>query len=818
MIAQRPSPNMSGPSLFTQISSFFGGGPKQNPYSAQRKSTFGNGLPSASRRGPPSSLNTNAWSLPYSSAYGQESPTVHSPSSSQYPPARSASPYGTEPASSSFSTASVGDFTNLHPSASSSTLVPPSVGHVRGGPPTTSARSATGVNIPSTAYPPLRHTWNRIRDWCDSHYEEIADTLNWPCTEEALDELEMTVGFALPSAVRESYLCYDGQELESSQSCQDGLFFGLPLLSLDQVAEEWRFWRAVDEDPETGANPHVKAQMSSCPHKWVRAEYSCRGWIPLITDRAGNYIGVDLTPHPSGGGAPGQVIIFGRDFDTKVVVWRGEGEGGWGRFLQSFAEELESGEIWSLEEPSSSSDDEEDAIGYESYFAGGGAGATRGGGDRSGEGAAGFRLVGEYKAWPVLEAWSDKSIKHWEAVGLAPGKSLQGHLGQRGGDDSMPSLRMVNENGESLDAEGSNRSRRGSSVMHADDEAVILPSHPLENAGSALDTSDSSSAQILSPRTLTSAGQEPITIDTSGALSGSGSGGTLTPTRSSRHVSNMLSPPLPETKASRKQKQREEGWGSPQIGLPQRRPVRPPPAPAQPLDLPTIDDVKAIHAAALASDGRSHSIQFESALAGATSYASSGYRGSGRAPMAQRVDSLEMDMRSSTERAAGSAAVGATGAGLEGGHVGGGARGRSRGQGNDSSAEDSNSTFSSGLNDDPLRVGVSMGSIAERRQSSSTAATSPRMSVEQWEPLAVNIGTSDSLADPTAAEAIKGLSLQSPDEVPALIGTQSLPGSPVKASYGSATSGVPAPSRLDPAISGASEVHGAKGATPTLSA
>ncbi|PWN39397.1 hypothetical protein IE81DRAFT_281616, partial [Ceraceosorus guamensis] len=210
------------------------------------------------------------------------------------------------------------------------------------------------------------------------------------------------IGFALPPAVRDSFLCYNGQELESNQSCSDGLFFGLPLLSLEQIAEEWKFWRTVDEDPSAGANDEVKGWMTSCPAGWVRSEYSCRGWLPLITDHVGNYVGVDLSPPASGGGAPGQVILFGRDFDTKVVLWRGEGEGGWGRFLQFIAEELESGDMWSLEAQSQSSDDEEDGIGYESYFSNGGSGTGRGGGDRAGEGSAGFRLRGDYKGWPAL--------------------------------------------------------------------------------------------------------------------------------------------------------------------------------------------------------------------------------------------------------------------------------------------------------------------------------------------------------------------------------------------------------------------------------
>ena len=415
---------------------------------------------------------------------------------------------------------------------------------------------SSNVSIPSTAYPPLKHTWKRIRTWCESHYSELADTLNWPATEAQLDDLEMAIGFALPPAVRDSYLCYDGQEVESNNSCSDGLFFGLPLLSLEQIADEWRFWRSVDEDASSGANAEVKGWMSSCPSGWIRAEYSCRGWIPLITDHVGNYVGVDLTPNEGGGGSPGQVILFGRDFDTKIVLWRGEGEGGWGRFLQYVAEELEGGEMWTLEDNNSTdSNDEEDAIGYESYFSNGGAGASKGGGDRGGDGGVGFKLRGEYKGWPVLEAWADRSMRCWDEVGMS--------VGQPAWQADPPSV-LVNQDGESLDAEGSTPRVQPQSPL-------LEQSHPLEETSATVPTAAPA-------------------------------------------LSNTLSPPLPSSKAARsKQKRKEDpGWpsdGSPMIA--QARPRKPAPAPAAPLDLPTIDDVRAAHAAAMAMQRKSGTYHYD---------------------------------------------------------------------------------------------------------------------------------------------------------------------------------------------------------------
>jgi cell wall assembly regulator SMI1 len=246
-----------------------------------------------------------------------------------------------------------------------------------------------------------------------ANYPELGDTLNYGITQQDLAEVELQLGIELPAAVRESYLLIDGQEPESAAGCSSGLFFGLTLLPLEDVLEEWRFWREVDDDPQTGANAKLRESMSSIPPGWVRREYSCRGWIPLVADKAGNYLGVDLSPGESG--AIGQVIIFGRDIDTKVVLWRGDGPNGWATWLASFVEELENGEGFEFSGNKEESDDEDD-VGYESYYyEGDGRGDAAGG-----SGVGGLRLTGEYRGWDVLHAWADKSLRRWHQAGLMP--------------------------------------------------------------------------------------------------------------------------------------------------------------------------------------------------------------------------------------------------------------------------------------------------------------------------------------------------------------------------------------------------------------
>lgn len=254
-------------------------------------------------------------------------------------------------------------------------------------------------------FPPLSHTFHRLRNALADSFPELLETLNPPADPILLAQFEAELGCPLPPPVRDSFLIADGQDLEASNANgTGGLFFGLHLLPLEEVVSEWQFWRQAEHDPSSGQNEAVLATMASVPPGWIKSQYACRGWLPLVTDRSGNYIGVDLDPGQ--GGSWGQVIIFGRDFDRKCVLWKGEGDGGWGKWLASFTNELESGDGWEAEKSSSS--DEEDEVGYTSYTGGG----------SYGESGRGLRLAGEYKGWNVLEAWWDKSVQKWEAQGL----------------------------------------------------------------------------------------------------------------------------------------------------------------------------------------------------------------------------------------------------------------------------------------------------------------------------------------------------------------------------------------------------------------
>ena len=105
--------------------------------------------------------------------------------------------------------------------------------------------------------------------------------------------------------------------------------------------------RGSSRPSSQGSNPdewrqNLLAKQTSVPQNSVQRAYAHAGWIPLVRDWGGNNLAVDLAPGP--GGKWGQIILFGRDYDTKYVVARS-----WAAFLAVVADDLNSGK-WYVDE------------------------------------------------------------------------------------------------------------------------------------------------------------------------------------------------------------------------------------------------------------------------------------------------------------------------------------------------------------------------------------------------------------------------------------------------------------------------------------
>ncbi|KAA1117984.1 Cell wall assembly regulator [Puccinia graminis f. sp. tritici] len=372
-------------------------------------------------------------------------------------------------------------------------------------------------SYPSPAYGSLDRLWKRItRTLVEKPYQlpELADTLSYPANELSIDSINRLLEpyhLALPQVIRDHFLTHDGQDVftlnsaRCSGSAPLGIVWGLWLMSCEEVEAEWGFWRRFDgglmpgdafaatdfsssshhhqqdphhsSPPATNTNPpRVDQGMSSCPAGWVREVYSHPAWIPLLSDRVGNYIGIDLSPPPNssyptpriptttkssssssssssvdgrrlGGGQgnarpeAGQVIAFGREIDEKVVLWRGEGRDGWANWLASFADDLEDGNFARLigkkralnkshhrstsrrdsdggergwTHSDEDSEDTEDGLGELGYF---NDGAGFGGAASDDGDFYGWRLAPEYRGMSVIEALCARSKQRWAEVG-----------------------------------------------------------------------------------------------------------------------------------------------------------------------------------------------------------------------------------------------------------------------------------------------------------------------------------------------------------------------------------------------------------------
>ncbi|PGH23206.1 hypothetical protein AJ80_02736 [Polytolypa hystricis UAMH7299] len=219
--------------------------------------------------------------------------------------------------------------------------------------------------------PPVSHSWQKIDRWTENNFPELFDQLCEGCTLNDVNELEHELDCSLPLEVRESIQIHDGQERGGLPT---GIIFGCMLLDCEEIVQEWKNWKTVNEEflsvaaishpqpptkayggassstappPQQSANPMWRQELldkqDSQPPRAIQKAYAHPAWIPLARDWGGNCLAVDLAPGPAG--KWGQVIIFGRDYDCKYVVARS-----WAAFLAIVADDIRSPKVFVDEE------------------------------------------------------------------------------------------------------------------------------------------------------------------------------------------------------------------------------------------------------------------------------------------------------------------------------------------------------------------------------------------------------------------------------------------------------------------------------------
>lgn len=174
----------------------------------------------------------------------------------------------------------------------------------------------------------VRPVLARLERWYAAHLPSDRYLLNPPASDDQLDAFERSVGLKMPQAYRQLYRWHDGENDD-----RWGHFYGLPLLPLHQAEFQWKAWNGVLAGFR---GDRYKVPGGAWPEGAVDTAYINPHWIPLTNDGSGNHIGVDFDPRPRG--RVGQVILYGRDQDVKVVLAESLG-----KFLEWIARLLESG-------------------------------------------------------------------------------------------------------------------------------------------------------------------------------------------------------------------------------------------------------------------------------------------------------------------------------------------------------------------------------------------------------------------------------------------------------------------------------------------
>ena len=167
----------------------------------------------------------------------------------------------------------------------------------------------------------------RLDAWYAAHLPPDRYRFNPPATEAEIETFEHLIGLNLPQAYRQLYRWHNGENDD-----RRGHIYGLPLLPLEWAAREWKAWNQI-LDYFKGNRYEIPG--AAWPEGAVDPAYINPRWIPLTVDGSGNSIGLDFDPWPQG--RIGQVIIYGRDEEVKLVLAESLG-----KFLEWIAGLLES--------------------------------------------------------------------------------------------------------------------------------------------------------------------------------------------------------------------------------------------------------------------------------------------------------------------------------------------------------------------------------------------------------------------------------------------------------------------------------------------
>jgi cell wall assembly regulator SMI1 len=177
----------------------------------------------------------------------------------------------------------------------------------------------------------IRKAWQRIERWCRTNDPQVFRELSPGASKKQIDDVEATIGRALPEDVQISLSIHNGQRPASLKGPAFFFVRDVRFLSCEDIVRDYSGWR----NSSLRNSPVIEQVFLFYPEHAIQHHHFNDGWIPMATpEGSGNYLAVDLAPGRSG--AKGQIIDFGRSVRIPGVM-----NSSWGEFLSSYADLLD---------------------------------------------------------------------------------------------------------------------------------------------------------------------------------------------------------------------------------------------------------------------------------------------------------------------------------------------------------------------------------------------------------------------------------------------------------------------------------------------
>lgn len=152
----------------------------------------------------------------------------------------------------------------------------------------------------------MQQQWNTLEAWLKINNPAVLADLNPPATQADIQDLEKTLGTALPQSFIDCLKVHNGQKGKA-----EWLFDGHQFLSVADIKMNWLIWNDLLEEGD------FDGQIST-PDRQIQSDWWRKDWIPFSYNGSGDHMCLDLAPTEDGN--KGQVINFFHDYSGRKLL------------------------------------------------------------------------------------------------------------------------------------------------------------------------------------------------------------------------------------------------------------------------------------------------------------------------------------------------------------------------------------------------------------------------------------------------------------------------------------------------------------------